>query len=45
MAVAEGLYGDFSMASGVVFEPAYLFLAGFADSAPHRAPLQAVYIQ
>ncbi|MBC7706998.1 MAG: hypothetical protein H7274_24025 [Rhodoferax sp.] len=34
--MAERLYGYFPMTTGAVFEPAYLFLAGFADSAPHR---------
>lgn len=43
IAVGERLYGYFPMGSGVVLQPARLTPSGFADGAPHRAPLHAVY--
>ncbi len=45
VAVAERLYGYFPMATSVVLEPVRLSPAGFADGAPHRASLHAVYNQ
>ena len=45
VAVGERLYGYFPMATRVVLEPVRLSPAGFADGAPHRASLHAVYNQ
>ena len=43
VAVGERLYGYWPMASHAVLQPARLGAAGFADGAPHRADLHAVY--
>ena len=45
VAVAERLYGYWPMASHAVLQPVKLTPAGFADGAPHRAGLHAVYNQ
>ncbi|WP_326533648.1 DUF2855 family protein [Pseudorhodoferax sp.] len=43
VAVGERLYGYFPMADQVVLQPERLRPDGFADAAPHRAALHAVY--
>ena len=43
IAVGEKFYGYYPMASGVVLTPARVSASGFMESAPHRAPLAAVY--
>ena len=45
VAVGERLYGYWPMASHAVLQPVKLTAAGFADGAPHRAGLHAVYNQ
>jgi hypothetical protein len=45
VAVGERLYGYWPMASSAVLQPERLTEAGFADAAPHRAGLHAVYNQ
>lgn len=45
VAVGERLYGYWPMASHSVLQPVKLSTAGFADGAPHRATLHAVYNQ
>ena len=45
VAVGERLYGYWPMASSAVLQPDRLSEAGFADAAPHRAGLHAVYNQ
>ena len=45
VAVGERLYGYWPMASHALLQPARLGAAGFADGAPHRAGLHAVYNQ
>jgi len=45
VAVGERLYGYWPMASHAVLRPTRLSAAGFADAAPHRAALHAVYNQ
>ena len=45
VAVGERLYGYWPMASHAVLQPSRLSAAGFADGAPHRAALHAVYNQ
>ncbi len=43
--VGQRLYGFWPMASHAVLQPAAASAAGFADGAPHRATLHAVYNQ
>lgn len=45
VAVGERLYGYFPMAEQCVLQPSRLTPADFADAAPHRAALHAVYNQ
>ena len=45
VAVGERLYGYWPMASHAVLQPGRVSTAGFADGAPHRAALHAVYNQ
>ena len=45
VAVGERLYGYWPMASHAVLQPVKPTAAGFADGAPHRAGLHAVYNQ
>ena len=45
VAVGERLYGYWPMASHALLQPARLSPNGFADGAPHRAGLHAVYNQ
>jgi Protein of unknown function (DUF2855) len=45
VAVGERFYGYYPMASEVVLSPAKASPRGFADGAPHRANLHAVYNQ
>ncbi len=45
VAVGERFYGYYPMASDVVLSPAKASPRGFADAAPHRASLHAVYNQ
>jgi hypothetical protein len=45
VAVGERLYGYWPMADHAVLRPARLTPAGFADGAPHRSELHAVYNQ
>jgi hypothetical protein len=45
VAVGERLYGYWPMASHAVLQPERLAATGFADGAPHRAGLHAVYNQ
>jgi len=45
VAVGERLYGYWPMASHAVLQPTRLSPHGFADGAPHRAALHAVYNQ
>ena len=45
VAVGERLYGYWPMASHAVLQPARLSPNGFADAAPHRAGLHALYNQ
>jgi hypothetical protein len=45
VAVGERLYGYWPMASHAVLQPVKLSVQGFADGAPHRASLHAVYNQ
>ncbi|MEN9629940.1 MAG: hypothetical protein RJA10_3168 [Pseudomonadota bacterium] len=45
VAVGERLYGYWPMASHAVLQPVKLSTQGFADGAPHRATLHAVYNQ
>ena len=45
VAVGERLYGYWPMASHAVLQPVKLSAQGFADGAPHRAALHAVYNQ
>ncbi len=45
VAVGERLYGYWPMASHAVLQPTKLSPASFADGAPHRATLHAVYNQ
>ena len=45
VAVGERLYGYWPMASQAVLSPTRLSASGFADGAPHRATLHAVYNQ
>jgi len=45
VAVGERLYGYWPMADGAVLQPERLSPAGFAEAAPHRAGLPAVYNQ
>ncbi|MDB5857977.1 MAG: hypothetical protein JWQ76_1666 [Ramlibacter sp.] len=45
VAVGERLWGYWPMAGGAVLQPQRLTERGFADGAPHRAELHAVYNQ
>ena len=45
VAVGERLYGYWPMATHAALQPVKLTAAGFADGAPHRAGLHAVYNQ
>lgn len=45
VAVGERIYGYWPMADHAVLQPARLTAAGFADAAPHRTALHAVYNQ
>ena len=45
VAVGERLYGYWPMASHAVLQPVRVAAHGFADGAPHRASLHAVYNQ